>query len=120
MKYSKIVKKCELIFLAVAIMIIMLPKKPSFEIDMLDVGQGDGIYMMTPEGETYLFDGGSSDEKNLAQNTLVPFLKSKGVARIDYALVSHTDTDHISGIMELMQGDELLSGSAAAGGIEKL
>lgn len=72
-------KKCELIFLAVAIMIIMLPKKPSFEIDMLDVGQGDGIYMMTPEGETYLFDGGSSDEKNLAQNTLVPFLKSKGV-----------------------------------------
>lgn len=33
-------KKCELIFLAVAIMIIMLPKKPSFEIDMLDVGQG--------------------------------------------------------------------------------
>ena len=63
--------------------------------------------MMTPEGETYLFDGGSSDEKNLAQNTLVPFLKSKGVARIDYALVSHTDTDHISGIMELMQGDEI-------------
>ena len=64
--------------------------------------------MMTPEGETYLFDGGSSDEKNLAQNTLVPFLKSKGVARIDYALVSHTDTDHISGIMELMQGDEII------------
>ena len=110
-KYSKIVKKCELIFLAVAIMIIMLPKKPSFEIDMLDVGQGDGIYMMTPEGETYLFDGGSSDEKNLAQNTLVPFLKSKGVARIDYALVSHTDTDHISGIMELMQGDEITVGA---------
>lgn len=110
-KYSKIVKKCELIFLVVAIMIIMLPKKPSFEIDMLDVGQGDGIYMMTPEGETYLFDGGSSDEKNLAQNTLVPFLKSKGVARIDYALVSHTDTDHISGIMELMQGDEITVGA---------
>ena len=67
--------------------------------------------MMTPEGETYLFDGGSSDEKNLAQNTLVPFLKSKGVARIDYALVSHTDTDHISGIMELMQGDEITVGA---------
>ena len=77
--------------------------------------------MMTPEGETYLFDGGSSDEKNLAQNTLVPFLKSKGVARIDYALVSHTDTDHISGIMELMQGDEnYCRGSAAAGGVEKI
>ena len=93
MKYSKIVKKCELIFLAVAIMIIMLPKKPSFEIDMLDVGQGDGIYMMTPEGETYLFDGGSSDEKNLAQNTLGPFLKSKGQSHRYRPYQRHYGTD---------------------------
>ena len=92
MKYSKIVKKCELIFLAVAIMIIMLPKSRLLKLTCW-TWAGDGIYMMTPEGETYLFDGGSSDEKNLAENTLVPFLKSKGVARIDYALVSHTDTD---------------------------
>lgn len=108
---TKTVKRLQIVILLAGIMLFMLPKKPSFEIDMLDVGQGDGIYMMTPEGETYLFDGGSSDEKNLAQNTLVPFLKSKGVARIDYALVSHTDTDHISGIMELMQGDEITVGA---------
>lgn len=108
---TKTVKRLQIVILLAGIMLFMLPKKPSFEIDMLDVGQGDGIYMMTPEGETYLFDGGSSDEKNLAENTLVPFLKSKGVARIDYALVSHTDTDHISGIMELMQGDEITVGA---------
>lgn len=108
---TKTVKRLQIVILLAGIMLFMLPKKPSFEIDMLDVGQGDGIYMMTPEGETYLFDGGSSDEKNLAQNTLVPFLKSKGVAQIDYALVSHTDTDHISGVTELMQGDEIAVGA---------
>lgn len=108
---TKTVKRLQIVILLAGIMLFMLPKKPSFEIDMLDVGQGDGIYMMTPEGETYLFDGGSSDEKNLAQNMLVPFLKSKGVAQIDYALVSHTDTDHISGVTELMQGDEIAVGA---------
>lgn len=39
----------------------------------IDVGQGDGIYMETPEGTTVLIDGGSSDNKKLYEYTLEPF-----------------------------------------------
>lgn len=48
-----------------------------FEMTFIDVGQGDGIYMETPEGTTVLIDGGSSDNKKLYEYTLEPFLLSR-------------------------------------------
>jgi competence protein ComEC len=69
----------------------------------LDVGQGDGIYIATGDGTRYFIDGGSSDEKNLGKYTLLPFLKSNRINRIDYWFVSHADGDHISGLMEVLE-----------------
>ena len=49
-----------------------------------------------------MVDGGSSSVKQLAAYRLEPYLRSQGVNRLDYVLVSHTDGDHTSGLMELL------------------
>ncbi len=70
---------------------------------VLDVGQGDGIFMRGPEGGTYLIDGGSSDVKKVGQYRIEPFLKSQGVGVLDYVLISHGDSDHMNGVEELIE-----------------
>lgn len=70
---------------------------------ILDMGQGDGIFMRGPEGGTYLVDGGSSDVNRVGQYRLEPFLKSQGVGMLDYVLISHGDNDHMNGVEELIE-----------------
>ena len=70
---------------------------------MLDVGQGDGLFLETAEGTTLLVDGGSSSVKEVGKYRILPFLKSRGIGTLDYAAVTHTDGDHISGIEELLK-----------------
>ena len=77
------------------------------EITMLDVGQGDGIYLRSPQGETYFIDGGSSDESSLGKYCIEPFLKSRGVGVLDYVFVTHGDSDHYSGIEEMLARQEV-------------
>ena len=57
--------------------VIMLTHRTygKLEITVMDVGQGDGIWLETDKGEHYLIDGGSTSESKLARYTLVPFLK---------------------------------------------
>lgn len=74
---------------------------------VLDVGQGDGIFMRGPEGGTYLVDGGSSDVKKAGQYRIEPFLKSQGVGIIDYVLISHGDSDHMNGVEELIERQDI-------------
>ncbi len=74
---------------------------------VLDIGQGDGIFMRGPEGGTYLVDGGSSDVKKVGQYRIEPFLKSQGVGVIDYVLISHGDSDHMNGVEELMERQDI-------------
>ncbi|NLP35633.1 MAG: DNA internalization-related competence protein ComEC/Rec2 [Clostridiales bacterium] len=98
-------KKKRLIFLLpIALLILILPdRNVGLEITMLDVGQGEAIFMETERGTTYLIDGGSLDTKSVGKYRIQPFLLSNGVDHIDYVFVSHTDQDHISGLKELMQ-----------------
>ena len=74
---------------------------------VLDVGQGDGIFMKGPKGKTYLFDGGSSDVKRVGRYRLEPFLKSQGVGELDYVLISHGDGDHMNGVEELIERQDV-------------
>lgn len=90
------------IFLALGI-ILFVREKPRFEIDVLDVGQGDGILIQTEEGEHFFVDGGSRDVKEAGIYRILPFLKSKGIASIKGWMVSHGDQDHISGLEELLE-----------------
>ena len=90
------------IFLALG-MILFLRESPRFEIDVLDMGQGDGIFIQTEEGEHFFVDGGSSDVKQVGIYRILPFLKSKGIASIKGWILSHADQDHISGFLELLE-----------------
>ena len=72
-------------------------------VTILDVGQGDGIFIQGPAGGTYLIDGGSSDIKKVGQYRIEPFLKSRGVGRLDYVLISHGDSDHMNGVADLIE-----------------
>ena len=71
-------------------------------VTFLDVGQGDGIVLQT-DNAVVLIDGGSTDEKSLGSQTLTPFLESRAADVIDYAIVSHGDADHISGLRYLLE-----------------
>ena len=78
-----------------------------FQATMLDVGQGDGIFLRTPNGRTCFVDGGSSDISKVGEYRIVPFLESQGVKELDYVFISHGDADHMSGIEEILQNQTL-------------
>lgn len=83
--------------------IIAIKPKSQLEIVFMDVGQGDGIFMKTPGNTTYFIDGGSSSIKGLGGKRIVPFLKAKGIWKLNYVFLTHMDTDHISGILEILE-----------------
>lgn len=96
------------VWIGLAVVLLMLPTKTTeLTITMLDVGQGDGIFIENVTGTTYLIDGGSSDVKQVGKYRLLPFVKARGHSRIDYILVSHGDSDHISGVLELLEAAKM-------------
>lgn len=100
---GKKTSRLQLLFLSALCFCLLfhVPVK-GLEVTFLDVGQGDGCFLETQDCRI-LVDGGSTSEKNLGKLSLEPFLKSRGVSRIDYAIVSHGDADHISGLVYLME-----------------
>ncbi|MGW9908490.1 DNA internalization-related competence protein ComEC/Rec2 [Streptococcus sp. 151470009-6] len=84
------------------------------EITMLDVGQGESIFLRDVTGKTILIDVGGkaeSDKKiqawqqksttSNAQRTLIPYLKSRGVDKIDQLVLTNTDKEHVGDLLEL-------------------
>lgn len=120
-----------IIFTGSLLCILCMKPRPQSGLDIavLDVGQGDGIVLQCEGGRTetrgilwqgeregnkegaeevlqqavILIDGGSSSEKRLGENRLEPYLKSEGISRIDFAVVSHGDADHTSGLLYLLK-----------------
>lgn len=78
-------------------------KTQTLQITCLDVGQGDGILIRTPDNKHYLIDGGSSSQSELGRYCLLPALKSMGISCLDGIFISHTDKDHLSGVQELLE-----------------
>lgn len=100
-RFSKLWNRLVLI---VALVVLCLPvhRVSGMEITNLDVGQGDCTCIRTEMG-TMLVDGGSSDVKETAEYRIVPYLKSQGISRLDYLFVTHSDSDHTSGIQEILE-----------------
>lgn len=84
------------------------------EITMLDVGQGESIFLRDITGKTILIDLGGkaeSDKKiekwqekattSNAQRSLIPYLKSRGVAKIDQLILTNTDKEHVGDLLEV-------------------
>ncbi len=75
------------------------------EVYFLDVGQGDCEVIRIGEA-TILIDGGSSSQKQVGEYVIGPFLYCHGISEIDIAVVTHEDTDHCSGLLELLKAEE--------------
>lgn len=85
--------------------LVFMAETPALELDILDIGQGDAIYLSAGDGTSVFIDGGSSSMKKAGTYTILPFLKSRGVRKIDYWFVSHCDADHINGLCEVLEAD---------------
>lgn len=88
---------------AILFVVLCHVSKGGFEIDYLDVGQGDGSLLRTEEGAVCFVDGGSSDVTGVGTYRILPFLKSKGIRQVDYWILSHLDDDHLSGFYEVLE-----------------
>ena len=86
------------------------------EITMMDVGQGESIFLRDVTGKTILIDVGGkaeSDKKiekwqekatiSNAQRSLIPYLKSRGVAKIDQLILTSTDKEHVGDLLEVIK-----------------
>jgi len=84
------------------------------EITMLDVGQGESIFLRDITGKTILIDVGGKAEftkkiekwqekatTSNAQRTLIPYLKSRGVDKIDQLILTNTDKEHVGDLLEV-------------------
>ena len=68
---------------------------PSTYIYFIDVGQGDSTLIVTKYGKRILIDGGGSDSNyDVGKNVLIPYLLNRRIKTIDYAMISHFDSDH--------------------------
>ena len=84
------------------------------EITMMDVGQGESIFLRDVTGKNILIDVGGKAESDKkiekwqekmttrnAQRSLIPYLKSRGVAKIDQLILTNTDKEHIGDLLEV-------------------
>lgn len=79
-------------------------EKGKLDVLFLDVGQGDAVLVSTPAGETWLIDGGVLNPfSDAGRRRILPFLERAGISRVDYALISHYDSDHYGGIAVLLK-----------------
>ena len=99
---------CLGVLISIYVFIIFRNKYDGFSICFLDVGQGASIYIKSDTGNDYLIDGGSSDEKNIGEYKLESFLEARQVSTLEYIFITHCDTDHISGIVELIERGNIL------------
>ncbi|MBD5453974.1 MAG: DNA internalization-related competence protein ComEC/Rec2 [Lachnospiraceae bacterium] len=86
-----------------ALMCITMRWQDGLQITLIDVGQGDGIYIADDMGGHYLIDGGSSDKSDVGTYQILPFLKHEGVESLDAVFITHMDSDHYNGIRTLIE-----------------
>ena len=77
-----------------------------------DVGAGLAVVIETPGGKTFLYDTGNGypaksgdgweGNYNAGRDTVLPFLKARGIKSIDGVLISHAHYDHFGGLMWLV------------------
>jgi competence protein ComEC len=92
----------------VAAWIAFVPSRPHFragvmEMTSIDVGQGDSILLVTPEGRTLLVDAGGlpqwmHSDFDIGEQVVSSYLWNRGIDHIDTVVVSHPHADHLGGM----------------------
>lgn len=84
----------------------------SLELTILDVGQGDSLFVVSPRGTTLLIDGGGAfggfpghEEHNgidPGEEAVSPYLWSRGFQKLDVVALTHAHQDHIGGLAAIL------------------
>lgn len=73
----------------------------NFEVVIFEVGEADCHLIKYPYNKnTILIDTGKNEYK--IKNEVIPYLKSIGIKKIDYLIITHGDLDHIGGSITLI------------------
>jgi competence protein ComEC len=83
-------------------------KGGELEITAIDVGQGDSLLVVSPEGRTMLIDGGGSigpvrSEFDFGEDVVAPYLWSRGLGHLDVVALTHAHGDHIGGLPRIIE-----------------
>jgi competence protein ComEC len=80
-------------------------------VEAIDVGQGDSLLLITPDGKTLLVDGGgfgggprqAPQEFDIGEEVVSPVLWSRGIRHLDAVALSHAHSDHMGGLPAVLR-----------------
>jgi len=88
-------------------------ERGKLEVTVLDVGQGDAIYVGFPDGRTLLVDGGGSylapriggmrTGMDIGEQVVSPYLWERGLKRLDAVALTHAHQDHLDGLNAVLE-----------------
>jgi competence protein ComEC len=86
---------------------LSMPAKPlpgELWLSVLDVGQGLAVTVRTRD-HALLYDTGPafSGQVDAGHRIVVPYLRARGIGRLDGMIVSHDDADHSGGALSVLQ-----------------
>ena len=80
------------------------------ELTAIDVGQGDSLLVVFPDGKRLLVDGGgipqfghaAKTQLDIGEDVVAPYLWDRGLHNVDVIALSHAHEDHIGGLPALV------------------